>query len=90
MLRFWAKQENLKQNSIQLLRNFKLPKDFPPEVKTIAKKLKIDISEKELSRRHDIRDMEIITIDPADARDFDDALSLEILPNGDNYLGVAY
>ncbi len=51
------------------------PLTFPPEVMKTADRLKSDFSEEQLSGRRDLRDTFTITIDPADAKDFDDALS---------------
>jgi ribonuclease R len=45
-------------------------------------------SRAEYKRRRDLRENVVFTIDPVDAKDFDDALSLEILENGNFYLGV--
>ena len=53
-----------------------------------AKAVAVIPSEKELKKRRDLRDLTIITIDPDDAKDFDDALSLEKLSNGNMRLGV--
>lgn len=62
---------------------------FSPKIEKYAqKRANSEVSEKEMKRRKDIREMEVFTIDPEDAKDFDDALSIEILPNGNFYLGV--
>ncbi len=61
---------------------------FPPAVEEFAQSVATDIPEKEYKRRKDIRDREVFTIDPHDAKDFDDALSISILDNGNFYLGV--
>ena len=61
---------------------------FPPAVEEFANSVAVEIPEKEYRRRKDIRDWEIFTIDPYDAKDFDDALSIKVLDNGNFYLGV--
>lgn len=61
---------------------------FPDEVQAYVKEIDLEIKEKEVKRRIDLRDELIFTIDPVDAKDFDDALSIQILENGNYYLGV--
>lgn len=61
---------------------------FPEEVKEYAEDIEGGIPEKEIMRRHDIRDKTVFTIDPDTAKDFDDALSIEVLDNGNYHLGV--
>lgn len=61
---------------------------FPPAVEEFAQNVAVAIPEKEYKRRKDIRDWEIFTIDPHDAKDFDDALSISVRDNGNYYLGV--
>lgn len=62
--------------------------NFPEEVTQAANQLDSEISGKEVKRRRDFRDVLTMTIDPADAKDFDDALSLRTLENGDHEIGV--
>jgi ribonuclease R len=71
----------------QIIKEFNLPTAFPDAVVNEANKFKApqDIKIKD---RLDLRNEKIITIDPATARDFDDALSLTKLENGNYYLGV--
>ena len=71
-----------------IMKEFELPASFPAIVEEEAKAVAVIPSEKELKKRRDLRDLTIITIDPDDAKDFDDALSLEKLPNGNMRLGV--
>ncbi len=71
-----------------VLREFKLVRDFAPQVETEAKAVAVPIADAEIARRLDMREATIITIDPVDAKDFDDALSLEKLENGNIRLGV--
>lgn len=56
---------------------FGLPKEFPPEALEEAQALGGGISEQEIARRNDLRDRPFFTIDPADAKDYDDAVMLE-------------
>lgn len=65
-----------------------LPLGFPQHVEDAAEKIPTRISPEEIAGRLDLRDLDIITIDPADAKDFDDAISLEMLDNGNRRLGV--
>ncbi len=70
-----------------VLYDFDLHEDFPIEVEeeALAKKAPIN---RAIKGRFDLRDEYIITIDPDDAKDYDDALSLKILENGNYMLGV--
>ena len=70
-----------------ILREFDLPEEFPKNVEQAAQKIEMP-SEEPSENRLDLRDELIITIDPKDAKDFDDALSLKVLDNGNYYLGV--
>jgi len=71
-----------------IMKEFNLPNSFPDAVERLAKEVAVIPDEKTLKQRRDLRDLTIITIDPDDAKDFDDALSLQILPNGNKVLGV--
>lgn len=71
-----------------VLREFNIIPDFPPKVIAQAKESAKFNVEDELPKRIDLRGKTIVTIDPKDAKDFDDALSLEIKPNGNYLLGV--
>ncbi|MFP4527131.1 MAG: ribonuclease R [Candidatus Kapaibacterium sp.] len=70
-----------------IVKEFDLMEDFPEEVIAETKKLKAPMG-KVPAGRMDLREETIVTIDPPDARDFDDGLSLKILDNGNYYLGV--
>ena len=65
-----------------------LPTEFPEEVSRAAEAIVGDISEDALAGREDWRDAEVITIDPFDARDFDDAISVKALEEGGWELAV--
>lgn len=62
--------------------------DFPPEVEQEAEAISVDIPQSEIERRRDLRDKSIFTIDPVDAKDFDDAIHIESLDNGNFEVGV--
>ncbi|MBW2961566.1 ribonuclease R [Mesonia aestuariivivens] len=65
-----------------------LPTDFPKEVEEFANNLDTSIQESEIKKRRDMRDRLTFTIDPKDAKDFDDALSFKILENGNYEVGI--
>ncbi len=71
-----------------ILAEFGLPYRFDPAVEDAAARIPVKIEEKEIKRRRDMRDVLTITIDPADAKDFDDAVSLQELENGNYEIGV--
>ena len=71
-----------------ILAEYGLPYNFPPEVEAEAQKIDRTLSEHEIGRRWDMRDILTFTIDPKDAKDFDDALSLRKLENGNIEVGV--
>ena len=71
-----------------ILAQYGLPHDFPEEVEEYANKIDTSINEEEISRRRDMRDVLTFTIDPKDAKDFDDALSFQILENGNYEIGI--
>ena len=71
-----------------ILAEFELPYHFTEEVENDAERIPGEITEKEIKLRRDFRKTPTFTIDPADARDFDDALSLKPLDNGNWEIGV--
>jgi ribonuclease R len=71
-----------------LIRAYKLKKEFPDRVEREASSIDKKISEEDISGRKDLRNKTIFTIDGADAKDLDDAVSIEKLPNGNYLLGV--
>ncbi len=71
-----------------ILAEFGLPYRFEPEIDKAAEKIPSDITEEETKSRRDFRDIPTFTIDPEDAKDFDDALSMKRLPNGNIEVGV--
>jgi ribonuclease R/exosome complex exonuclease DIS3/RRP44 len=71
-----------------ILAEYGLPYDFPIEVEAYANKIDTSITEAEITKRRDMRDILTFTIDPKDAKDFDDALSFQVLENGNYEIGV--
>jgi len=71
-----------------ILAEFELPHDFPPEVENEAAKIQDIITPNDIKGRRDFRSAPTFTIDPADARDFDDAISLNKLDNGNWEVGI--
>ena len=71
-----------------ILAEFGLPYQYPENVTEAAEALDDGITPEEIARRRDMRDVTTFTIDPADAKDFDDALSIEKLKNGNWEIGV--
>jgi len=71
-----------------ILAEYGLPYDFPIEVEAYANKLDTSITQEEIAKRRDMRKVLTFTIDPKDAKDFDDALSFQVLENGNYEIGV--
>lgn len=71
-----------------ILLQFGFDPQFPPQVEAQAAKIRGTISKAEIGRRRDMRDTMTFTIDPPDAKDFDDALSYKVLDNGNLEVGV--
>ena len=71
-----------------ILAEYGLPYRFEKEVEDEAAKISQDITAKEIARRRDMRGTLTFTIDPADAKDFDDALSFKRLDDGNFEVGV--
>jgi exoribonuclease R len=81
-----AGENNTEMNSIMY--EYNLPVDFPQEVINESELVPEVIFEKEISLRRDIRNITTLTIDPVDARDFDDALSIQIINENNIEVGV--
>ncbi|WP_232696595.1 ribonuclease R [Brevibacillus daliensis] len=73
---------------LSIIRKYNLPEGFPADVMEEAETVPDQISEDEIKDRRDLRDRMMVTIDGADAKDLDDAVSLERLENGNIRLGV--
>jgi len=71
-----------------IMAEFGLPFEFPEKVEKESKKIEEGFTAKEIKKRWDFRKVLTFTIDPEDAKDFDDALSFEILENGLIQIGV--
>jgi ribonuclease R len=71
-----------------ILAEFELPYKFTEEVEAEAEKIPSEIRKKDILQRRDFRKIPTFTIDPEDAKDFDDALSLQQLDNGNWEVGV--
>ena len=71
-----------------ILAEYGLPAEFPLEVEVYAQKIDTSIQESEIAKRRDMRDTLTFTIDPKDAKDFDDALSFKKLENGNYEIGI--
>jgi len=71
-----------------ILAEFELPIHFPEDVEQAAENLPDNITEEEILKRRDFRGIPTFTIDPADAKDFDDALSIQPYKNGNWEVGV--
>lgn len=76
----------IEMQSIVLENGFRL--QFPDKVLEEVKKLPTQIAQKDINHRLDYRNVTTFTIDPKDAKDFDDALSVKTLPNGNTEVGV--
>lgn len=79
-------ENNTEMNAI--LAEYGFPVEFPAAVEQEANAISTSISEEEIARRRDFRSTLTFTIDPFDAKDFDDALSFKILNNGNFEVGI--
>jgi len=71
-----------------ILAEYGLPSEFPEAVNKEADRIPTEITQEEISKRKDFRKITTFTIDPVDAKDFDDAISVRKLPNGKWEIGV--
>jgi len=71
-----------------ILAQYGLPYEFPKKVEDFANQIDTSIKEDEIARRRDMRNILTFTIDPKDAKDFDDALSFQKLENGNYEIGI--
>ncbi|MEQ8623652.1 MAG: ribonuclease R [Vicingaceae bacterium] len=81
-----AGENNTEMHAI--LAEYGLPMQFPKEIEEAAKNIDVEIKPAEIKKRRDMRSITTFTIDPADAKDFDDALSIQQLKNGNWEIGV--
>jgi len=73
---------------LSIIRQHGVPEEFPKKVIKEAEAIDEALAQSEIARRVDLRGKTIVTIDGADAKDLDDAVSVELLPNGNHLLGV--
>lgn len=73
---------------LTIIKKYGLPEEFPDKVLNYAENIEEEIPEKEYERRVDLRNLRMVTIDGEDAKDLDDAVSIERLDNGKFRLGV--
>jgi ribonuclease R len=71
-----------------ILAEFDLPYKFPENINKIAEKIPVEITAGDIAKRRDFRQVPTFTIDPGDAKDFDDALSIQKMANGNWEVGV--
>ena len=71
-----------------ILAEFGLPIHFPEDVEQEAETIPTKITKQDLAKRRDMRGVTTFTIDPVDAKDFDDALSVQMLDNGNYEIGI--
>lgn len=82
---------NVGENNTEMhaiLAEFGLPYSYPEHIEKFAETIPADISPEEIAKREDFRNVTTFTIDPKDAKDFDDALSFQKLANGNIEVGV--
>ncbi|MBE6066429.1 MAG: ribonuclease R [Clostridium lundense] len=73
---------------LTIIKKYRLPEEFPAKVQSYVDKIPEEIPEEEYEKRIDLRNLKIVTIDGEDAKDLDDAISIEKLSNGNYKLGV--
>ena len=73
---------------LSIIRKYHLPTEFPSDVLEQAERIPESVDAQQIAGREDLRNQFIVTIDPDDARDFDDAINVEKLANGGWQLGV--
>lgn len=73
---------------LSIIKQYEFPLDFPKEVYDQIENINSTVDEKDIKNRTDLRNVQMVTIDGEDAKDLDDAISLEVLENGNYRLGV--
>ena len=73
---------------LSIIRQFNLPEEFPTKVQEYANNIEQEVDPVEANKRVDLRYLNTFTIDGFDAKDIDDAVSIELKENGNYYLGV--
>jgi len=88
ILRVIGSADDPKVRVLSLAMSMNVKADFPDDVEAEAADISTEIPQSEIERRLDLRDKSIFTIDPVDAKDFDDAIHIEKLDNGHYEVGV--
>ncbi len=73
---------------MSIMWKYGLPQEFPKNVLKEVNKISKEVTEEQIKGRADLRGLQMVTIDGEDAKDLDDAVSMQILSNGNYYLGV--
>jgi len=73
---------------LSIIKQLEIPIEFPEEIYDEIENIKDTVDESETANRTDLRNIQTVTIDGEDAKDLDDAISLEVLENGNYKLGV--
>jgi len=73
---------------LSIIKSYNLEEEFPEDVLKQAEKVSDTVTEDMIKGRRDLRSLRMVTIDGEDAKDLDDAVSVELLPNGNYRLGV--
>jgi len=88
ILEDWGSSEQANMDISMLMKNYDLPMEFSDELLAEANKMTLPKGDALLAGRKDLRDKFIFTIDPFDARDFDDAIHMEVTKEGKIILGI--
>ncbi|KAB3535731.1 ribonuclease R [Alkaliphilus pronyensis] len=80
--------EDSETNILAIMKKYNLEEGFPKDVEAEVDGISEEITEEEIDRRTDLRAIKMVTVDGADAKDLDDAISIEVLENGNYKLGV--
>ncbi|MFN6377827.1 MAG: ribonuclease R [Flavobacteriales bacterium] len=88
VLRVFGKPGEHQAEMHAIIAEFGFESEFPRDVEDYANHIDAGITPKEIAKRRDFRKVPTFTIDPFDAKDFDDALSFQKLPNGNYEVGV--
>jgi ribonuclease R len=88
VIEVFGKHDNLEVEIVSIARDFGIPFAFSQKALEEARSINSFIDEKEIQKRIDFRDKIVFTIDPEDAKDFDDALSIEKNESGNFVIGI--
>ncbi|MDD3840134.1 MAG: ribonuclease R [Clostridia bacterium] len=83
-----GQKDDIGTDILSVIRQYNLSEHFPEEVKKQAESIPDHVLDQELKKREDLRQIEMVTIDGEDAKDLDDAVSVQMLENGNYLLGV--